>query len=112
MGFNATVNGDLRDPVKNKVIKGRILSPELYYGLKSNNVDLSENYLAWGKDIMILKIGMVMGLEWSVDPDPTYVLTVDNVIKIMAIHMRFRYEQLSVKHCRCTICLSLDVIFQ
>ena len=112
VGFNATCNGDLRDPGKNKVIEAGILSPQLYDGLRHNQVNLSENYLAWGKDIMIQKIGRVMGLEWSVDPDPTYVLTVDNVIKIMAIHMRFRYEQLSVKHCRCTICLSLDVIFQ
>ena len=44
---------------------------------------------------MIHKIGMVMGLEWVVDPDDSYVLTVDNVIKILAIHMRFRYVSVS-----------------
>ena len=91
VGFNATRNGDLRDPVNNVVIEAAALTPQLYTGLQHNNVNLSENYQAWGKDIMIQKIGMVMGLEWSLDPDPTYVLTVDNVIKIMAIHMRFRY---------------------
>ena len=41
---------------------------------------------------MIQKIGMVMGLNHDVmDPDDSYVLTVDNVLKILAIHMRFRY---------------------
>ena len=90
VGFNATCNGDLQDPVKNVVIEAAALTPQLYTGLQHNQVNLSENYQAWGKDIMIQKIGMVMGLEWSLDPDETYVLTVDNVIKIMAIHMRFR----------------------
>ena len=39
---------------------------------------------------MIQKIGTVMGLEEFIDPDPSYVLTVDNVIKMLAIQMRFR----------------------
>ena len=94
VGFNATCNGDLQDPGKNKVIEAGILSPQLYNGLKYNQVNLSENYFNWDKDIMIQKIRMVMGLERSHDPDPTYVLTVDNVIKIMAILMRFRYNSL------------------
>ena len=42
---------------------------------------------------MIQKIGMVMGFESVVDPDESYVLTVDNVVKILAIHMRFRYTK-------------------
>ena len=60
-------------------------------GFSKNYVDLSENYQHWNKDTMIQKIGMVMGLDCVVDPDDSYVLTVDNVIKILAIHMRFRY---------------------
>ncbi len=55
-----------------------------------NQVNLSENYQNWNKDTMIHKIGVVMGLERVTDPDESYVLTVDNVIKILAIHMRFR----------------------
>lgn len=33
----------------------------------------------------------VMGVENVYDPDPTYELTLDNMMKILAIHMRFRY---------------------
>ena len=90
VGFNVTRTGDLMDPVKNEAIERGAMTPQLYTGLQHNQVNLSENYQAWEKDTMISKVGMVMGLEWSYDPDPTYVLTVDNVIKIMAIHMRFR----------------------
>ncbi|XP_019857687.1 PREDICTED: E3 ubiquitin-protein ligase rnf213-beta-like [Amphimedon queenslandica] len=90
VGFNVTCTGDLMDPVKGLIIEAGVMKPQLHTGLQHNLVNLSENYQSWQKDTMIEKIGMVMGLEWSWDPDPTYVLTVDNVIKIMAIHMRFR----------------------
>jgi hypothetical protein len=33
-----------------------------------------------------------MGIDSNGDPDPTYELTTDNVKKIMAIYMRFRFE--------------------
>ena len=92
VGFNVNpTTGDIQDPIKKEVIEHRAMTPQLYTGLQCNRVNLSENYQSWGKDTMIQKIGMVMGLEWSYDPDSSYVLTVDNVIKIMAIHMRFRY---------------------
>ena len=90
VGFNAKPNGDLLDPVRNKLIEPASLSRQLYSGLEQNGVNLSENYKDWNKQAMIKKIGMVMGLESVKDPDPSYVLTVDNVIKILAIQMRFR----------------------
>ena len=39
---------------------------------------------------MIEKLSLVMGIDIFDDPDETYVLTVDNLIKILAIQMRFR----------------------
>ena len=33
-----------------------------------------------------------MGVEWPYDPDDSYELTTDNLKKILAIHMRFRYN--------------------
>ena len=98
VGFNVSRNGDIQDPNKgNVVIERRAMTPQLHTGLRHNQVDLSENYRYWNKNTMINKIGMVMGLEWSYDPDSSYVLTIDNVIKIMAIHMRFRYYNLAIK---------------
>ena len=42
---------------------------------------------------MIEKLGNVLGIDKSKlqNPDDSYVLTVDNVMKMLAIHMRFRY---------------------
>ena len=45
------------------------------------------------REDMITKLKNVMGIEDHQlhDPDDSYVLTVDNVMKMLAIHMRFRY---------------------
>ena len=44
------------------------------------------------RDQMIEKLGNVLGIDRSKlkNPDDSYVLTVDNVMKMLAIHMRFR----------------------
>ena len=91
VGFNVNKDGDLMDPVKNQTIQKAIMTPQLYAGLQENHVDFSENYYNWGKQKMLKKISMVMGIQNPFDPDPSYVLTVDNVIKILAILMKFRY---------------------
>ena len=92
VGFNANKDGDLIDPVKNACIEGleRVVSAQLQAGLRQNQVNLSENCQLWNKMTMMQKMSLVMGLEYVTDPDPSYVLTVDNVIKILAIQMRFR----------------------
>ena len=77
--------------MKNKTIETAIMTPELLTALQRNHVNFSENYYNWGKQKMVEKIGIVMGIEHPSDPDPSYVLTVDNVIKILAILMKFRY---------------------
>ena len=66
------------------------MTQQLYTGLKQQRVNFDDDYRKWTKAEMIEKISMVMGIEWPYDPDDTYVLTVDNLIKILAIQMRFR----------------------
>ncbi len=90
VGFNVNKEGDLIDPVKNEVIKKRAVSKELRDGLQLNNVKFDENFYEWQKKEMVEKLGMVMGIECSKNPDPSYVLTSDNVVKIFAIQMKFR----------------------
>ena len=88
VGFIINSNGDLVDLGQN-VLETRILTPQQYIGLKNNKVNFSDNYHQWQKGTMIKKIATVMGIEFPYDPDKTYVLTVDNLIKILAIQMRF-----------------------
>ena len=42
------------------------------------------------RERMIEILIAVLGINDAKDPDPTYVLTVDNVMKMLAIHVRFR----------------------
>ena len=92
VGFNANSDSKLIDPVKNIPIEGLegVLSHQLHTDLKRNEVNLSENYQLWDKETMMQKMSLVMGLRNFIDPDPSYVLTIDNMIKILAIQMRFR----------------------
>ncbi len=92
VGFMVTKRGDLIDPASKKVIKSAIMSSQLYTGLVANRVNFNDDYRCWTPEIMREKISRVMGVDNEQgDPDNTYVLTVDNVIKILAIQMRFRY---------------------
>ena len=66
------------------------MSSNLFTGLQQNGVNFSEDYTQWGKPAMIQKLCAVMGVK-TLDPDTSYVLTMDNIVKILAIYMRFRY---------------------
>ena len=77
------------DP-RRAVLEARIMHPRLYAGLKHQGVNFSDDYRNWEKAAMLQKLSMVMGINFLHDPDETYVLTVDNLIKILAIQMRFR----------------------
>ena len=50
---------------------------------------------------MVQKLGTVLGLKNPKDPDVSYVLTVDNLIKIFAIQMRFRLDRMHTCMCAC-----------
>ena len=91
VGFRVTQNGDLISPENMTLIEPGIMKPQLYTGLKQNRVNFDEDYHGWSKDTMITKIATVMGFEYLHDPDDSYVLTTDNLVKMLAIQMRFRY---------------------
>ena len=88
VGFIINSNGDLVD-FKQTVLEPRILTPQQYTGLIRNGVNFGEDCHKWKEDTMREKIASVMGVETH-NPDESYVLTLDNLIKILAIQMRFR----------------------
>ncbi len=90
VGFTVTPQGDLIDPATQQVLENAIMTPKLHEGLKHNGVNFQDNYRNWGKAVMIKKISTVMGMDFLYDPDESYVLTVDNLIKVLDIQMRFR----------------------
>jgi len=91
--------GDLINPYDGQVLERYIITKKLHKSLVQNRVNFQDDSQFWTKRDMITKLCTVMGTERHnehgnlidvQDPDKTYVLTVDNVIKILAIQMRFR----------------------
>lgn len=99
LGFNVkqsatrnTVN--VVDPKTNKVLMGDVMSLDLFTGLQNQRISFSEDFDQLPRETKIQKISLVVGarIRKQFDPDPTYELTSDNVMKMLAIHMRFRCE--------------------
>ncbi|KAK0137548.1 E3 ubiquitin-protein ligase rnf213-alpha [Merluccius polli] len=94
IGFHLQPNGnnfvDAIDPSSRRIIKKDIMTKELYEGLTLQRVPFNIDFdqLPRGEKIEI--ICKVFGIQWPRDPDETYELTTDNILKMLAIHMRFR----------------------
>ena len=100
-GFNVNrATGELVDPLTARPLFDRslVLAKPLIAGIELQNPSLlRENLATLSKTQKIRKLLDVMGVEWAlqnqaaiVDPDPTYELTMDNLLKIIAIYMRLR----------------------
>lgn len=89
VGFIIDKRGNLCNP-QGAIIEPNYMSRRLHDGLERQEVKLSDNHNNWQKGDMIKTLATVMGIKNYRDPDKTYVLTVDNLIKILAIQMRFR----------------------
>ncbi|XP_057290514.1 E3 ubiquitin-protein ligase rnf213-alpha-like isoform X3 [Hydractinia symbiolongicarpus] len=95
LGFNVDPNGNLTDPEQEfQIIQKNIMSKNLFDDLMrqmaGDLVTLSTNYQMLNRSEKLQILCRVMGLKYVQDPDPTYELTIDNMKKILAIHMRLR----------------------
>uniref|UniRef100_M4AJD5 RING-type E3 ubiquitin transferase n=1 Tax=Xiphophorus maculatus TaxID=8083 RepID=M4AJD5_XIPMA len=100
LGFNVQMcerRNTLRavDPHSNKVLIESVMSLELFNGLQLQRISLTEDFDQLPRSDKIKRISCVVGatrgiMDRNFDPDPTYELTADNVMKMLAIHMRFR----------------------
>lgn len=85
------------DPRSNAVLIHDVMSQELFQGLQRQRISLTEDFDQLPRADKIKRISCVVGAKKGIadkrfDPDPTYELTADNVMKMLAIHMRFRCE--------------------
>ncbi|CAK6972178.1 E3 ubiquitin-protein ligase rnf213-alpha-like isoform X5 [Scomber scombrus] len=94
IGFHLQPNDqngvDAINPLTGKVIKRNIMTQELYDGLKLQRVPFNRDFDQLPRADKIEHLCSVLGIKWPTDPDETYELTTDNILKMMAIHMRFR----------------------
>lgn len=76
--------------------------------------ELFWNFINFFRNLKIRVLCRVMGLEESdYDPDPTYELTIDNMKKMLAIHMRLRYWIILKRYLqlRASLFIWLDLFF-
>ncbi|XP_071387268.1 E3 ubiquitin-protein ligase rnf213-beta-like [Centroberyx affinis] len=83
------------DPHSNKVLIVDVMTHKLFEGLERQRICLTEDFDQLRRSDKIKRISCVVGAKKGMmnrefDPDPTYELTADNVMKMLAIHMRFR----------------------
>lgn len=94
IGFHLQPNDqnwvDAIDPSTKRVIKKNIMTKDLYEGLRLQRVPFNIDFDNLPRGEKIERICNVLGIQWPLDPDETYELTTDNILKILAIHMRFR----------------------
>ncbi|XP_053095106.1 E3 ubiquitin-protein ligase rnf213-alpha isoform X3 [Pangasianodon hypophthalmus] len=94
IGFHLQPNDqnwvDAINPSTKRVIKKNIMTQGLYEGLRLQRVPFNIDFDNLPRGEKIERICNVLGIQWPLDPDETYELTTDNILKILAIHMRFR----------------------
>lgn len=81
---------DAIEPTSGRVIKKNVMTKALYEGLKLQRVPFNTDFESLPRGEKIERICRVLGIQWPLDPDETYELTTDNILKMLAIHMRFR----------------------
>ncbi|XDV44192.1 hypothetical protein PO909_012516 [Leuciscus waleckii] len=100
LGFHVKKNGTILnavDPKSGKVLMENVMTQDLFTDIERQRINLSEDFDDLSREDKIRRISIVVGAKkgWvkgEFDPDPTYELTTDNVMKMLAIHMRFRCE--------------------
>ncbi|KAM9346074.1 E3 ubiquitin-protein ligase rnf213-alpha-like [Symphorus nematophorus] len=81
---------DAIEPKSKRVIKKNVMTRALYEGLQLQRVPFNIDFDSLPRGEKIERLCGVLGIQWPLDPDETYELTTDNILKMLAIHMRFR----------------------
>ncbi|XP_067403324.1 E3 ubiquitin-protein ligase RNF213 isoform X3 [Emydura macquarii macquarii] len=94
IGFHLKPNNnggvDAINPMSGNIIKKDVMTTQLYQGLLLQKVPFNVNFDTLPRAEKLEKLCLVLGIQWPMDPDETYELTTDNILKIFAIEMRFR----------------------
>ncbi|CAO2646302.1 E3 ubiquitin-protein ligase RNF213 [Lemmus lemmus] len=94
IGFHLQPNNngyvDAINPSDGRVIKKDVMTEELFDGLKLQGVPFNIKFDNLPRQEKLERLCLALGIEWPIDPDETYELTTDNMLKILAIEMRFR----------------------
>ncbi|XP_047614339.1 E3 ubiquitin-protein ligase RNF213 isoform X4 [Phacochoerus africanus] len=94
IGFHFQTNQkgfvDAINPASREVIMGDVMTAQLHQGLLLQKVPFNVDFDQLPRHEKLARLCLALGIQWPTDPDDTYELTTDNMLKILAIEMRFR----------------------
>uniref|UniRef100_A0A2K6UDD8 E3 ubiquitin-protein ligase RNF213 n=1 Tax=Saimiri boliviensis boliviensis TaxID=39432 RepID=A0A2K6UDD8_SAIBB len=94
IGFHLEPNNhggvDAINHLTREVIKRDVMTMDLYKGLLLQRVPFNVDFDRLPRHEKLERLCLALGIRWAIDPDDTYELTTDNMLKILAIEMRFR----------------------
>lgn len=94
LGFHFR-NLDAIDTRTNTIVEKNIIDRTLLAQLKAQKVPFNIDFEEEGRVKQLETLGRVLGVKQDkkiMDPDDTYQLTLDNVMKMLAIHLRFESD--------------------
>ena len=90
INFKINNYGNLMCVKTNQCLERGLIPATLVAGLTAQRVNLNQDFDSLSRAEKLRTLFQVFGVSENFDPDPTYELTTDNVLKMLAIHMRFR----------------------
>ncbi|KAI5615249.1 E3 ubiquitin-protein ligase rnf213-alpha [Silurus asotus] len=74
------------------IVEEKVINRTLFNQLNAQKVPFNINFEQMSRVDQLDILGRVLGVKIVEDPDDTYQLTLDNVMKILAIHLRFESD--------------------
>ncbi|XP_026723294.1 E3 ubiquitin-protein ligase rnf213-alpha-like [Athene cunicularia] len=90
LGFHINPNLDAIDAYSQTVLERAVMTRSLYTTLALQNVPFNKKFETLPRNEQLEALCRVFGVKYLRDPDPSYQLTLDNTMKMLAIHLRFQ----------------------
>ncbi|XP_042653147.1 E3 ubiquitin-protein ligase rnf213-alpha-like [Tyto alba] len=90
LGFHINQNLDAIDAYSQDVLERSVMKKSLYETLSLQNVPFNKKFETLSRTEQLEALCRVFGVKCQKDPDVSYQLTLDNTMKMLAIHLRFQ----------------------
>ncbi|XP_065450526.1 E3 ubiquitin-protein ligase RNF213-like [Chrysemys picta bellii] len=90
LGFHINLSFDAVDAHSQAVLEKKVIDRRLYLTLEAQKVPFNKKFEDLSRQEQLETLCSVFGVRSSQDPDESYKLTLDNTMKMLAIHLRFQ----------------------
>ncbi|TFJ98108.1 proline-rich AKT1 substrate 1 [Platysternon megacephalum] len=90
LGFHINRSFDAVDAHSQAVLEKKVIDRHLYRTLEAQKVPFNKKFEDLSRQKQLETLRSVFGVRSSQDPDESYQLTLDNTMKMLAIHLRFQ----------------------